>query len=96
MNIVKVSLPPIKLVIAAGDDLVIVDHIQTTIQLQHHTVTHTFVVVNTLITPAILGIDFGITIQARHLCCSQCSHGRTTFGSLQFLWRSISFITLFS
>ena len=58
MNIVQVPLPPVKLVTAAGDDLVIVDHIQTTIQLQHHTVTHIFVVVNTLITPTILGIDF--------------------------------------
>ena len=43
---------------AAGDDFLIVDHIQTTVRIQHHTVTHSFIVVNTLVTPAILGIDF--------------------------------------
>ena len=45
-------------VTAAGDDLLIVDHIQTTVRIQHHTVTHSYIVVNTLITPAILEIDF--------------------------------------
>lgn len=57
-NVVQVFLPQVKLVTAAGDDLLIVDHIQTTVQIQHHTITHYFIVVNTLITPAILGIDF--------------------------------------
>ena len=49
-----------KLVTAPVDDLLMVDHIQTTVQIQHHTVTHMFVVVNTctLITPVILGMNF--------------------------------------
>ena len=34
------------------------DYTQTTVQIQHHTVNHMFEVVNTLITPAILGMDF--------------------------------------
>ena len=54
------------LVIATGDDLLIVDHIQTTVRIQHRNITHSFIVVNTLVTPTILGIDFlqqhGITI----------------------------------
>ena len=65
-NVVHIPLHLVKLVTAAGDDLLIVDHIQTTVQIQHHTITHSFIVVNALITPAILGIDFlqqhGITI----------------------------------
>ena len=65
-DVVHLPLPLVKLVTAAGDDLLIVDHIQTTVRIQHHNITHSFIVVNTLITPAILGIDFlqqhGITI----------------------------------
>ena len=49
---------PLPLVTATGDNLLIVDHIQTTVRIQHHTVTHSFIVVNTLVTPTILGIDF--------------------------------------
>ena len=40
-----------KLAIAAGDDILVVDHIQTTVQIQHHTITSMFVVVNILVTP---------------------------------------------
>ena len=58
INVAQIPLPAVKLVTAAGDDLLMVDHIQTTVQIQHHTVTHMFVVVNTLITPVILGMDF--------------------------------------
>ena len=57
-NVVHIPLPLVKLVTATGDNLLIVDHIQTTVRIQHHTVTHSFIVVNTLVTPAILGIDF--------------------------------------
>ena len=57
-NVTQIPLPAVKLVITAGDDLLMIDHIQTTVQIQHHTVNHMFVVVNTLITPAILGMDF--------------------------------------
>ena len=57
-NVTQISLPAVKLVTAAGDDLFMIDHIQTTVQIHHHTVNHMFVVVNMLITPAILGMDF--------------------------------------
>ena len=57
-NVVYIPLPLVKLVTAAGDDLLMVDHIQITVRIQHHTVTHSFIVVNALVTPAILGIDF--------------------------------------
>ena len=57
-NVVHIPPPLVKLVTAAGDDLLIVDHIQTTVRIQHRTVTHSFIVVNTLVTPAILGINF--------------------------------------
>ena len=52
-NVVHNLLPLVKLVTAAGDD-----HIQTTVRIQHHKVTHSFIVVNTVITPTILGIDY--------------------------------------
>ena len=57
-SVVHIPLPHVKLVTAAGNDLLIVDHIRATVQIQNYTVTHSFIVVNTLITPAILGIDF--------------------------------------
>ena len=57
-SVVHVPLPQVKLVTAAGNDLLMVDHIRATVQIQDYTVTHSFIVVNTLITPAILGIDF--------------------------------------
>ena len=43
------------LVIGTEDDLLVVDHVQTTVQILHHTITYSFIVVNTLITSAILG-----------------------------------------
>ena len=57
-SVIHIPLPQVKLVTAAGNDLLIVDHIQAAVQIQNYTVTHSFIVVNTLITPAILGIDF--------------------------------------
>ena len=57
-NVTQIPLPAIKLVTAAGDDLLMIDHIQATVEIQNRTVTHMFVVVNALITPAILGMDF--------------------------------------
>ena len=57
-SVIHIPLPQVKLVTAAGNDLLIVDHIQAAVQIQNYAVTHSFIVVNTLITPAILGIDF--------------------------------------
>ena len=57
-SVIHIPLPQVKLVTAVGNDLLIVDHIQAAVQIQNYTVTHSFIVVNTLITPAILGIDF--------------------------------------
>ena len=57
-SVVHIPLPQVKLVTAAGNDLLMVDHIRATVQVQNYTVTHSFIVVDTLITPAILGIDF--------------------------------------
>lgn len=63
-DVMKIPPPPIKLVTASGDELAIMDYIQVPVQLQCHKVIHNFVVVNTLITPAILGIDF---LQQHHI-----------------------------
>ena len=41
-DVVHIPLPLVKLVTATGDNLLIVDHIQTTVRIQHHTVTHSF------------------------------------------------------
>ena len=57
-NVTQIPLPAVKLVTEAGVDLLMIDHIQTTVEIQNCTVNHMFVVVNTLITPAILGMDF--------------------------------------
>ena len=57
-SVVHIPIPQVKLVTAAENDLLMVDHIGATVQIQDYTVTHSFIVVNTLITPAILGIDF--------------------------------------
>ena len=57
-NVAQIPLPAVKLVTAAANDLLMTDYIQTTVQIQHHTVNHMFEVVNTLIAPAILGMDF--------------------------------------
>ena len=57
-NVTQIPLPAVKLVTAAGVDLLMIDHIQTAVEIQNCTVTHMFVVVNELITPDILGMDF--------------------------------------
>ena len=57
-NVAQFPLPVMKLVTATVNDLLMTDYIQTTVQIQYHTVNHMFEVVNTLITPAILGMDF--------------------------------------
>ena len=50
--------PHHKLVTASGQSLTIVDCVQLIVCLNHLTVSHNFIVVQELITPAILGIDF--------------------------------------
>ena len=57
-KVAQFPLPVVKLVTATVNDLLMTDYIQTTVQIQYHTVNHMFEVVNTLITPAILGMDF--------------------------------------
>ena len=57
-NITQIPFPSINLVTAEGDDLLMIDHIQATVEIQNRTVTYMFVVVNVLITSAILGMDF--------------------------------------
>jgi len=58
MDVEQLPLPLLRLVTAAGDELAMVDHIKTTVSIQCQTVTHCFVVVDALIVPVILGIDF--------------------------------------
>ena len=50
--------PQHKLVTASGQPLTIVNCVKLTVCLNHLEVSHKFVVVEELITPAILGIDF--------------------------------------
>ena len=49
---------PLRLVTASGEPLPIVDHIVAPVRVQQLDVDHDFVVVNNLVAPVILGIDF--------------------------------------
>ena len=49
---------PLRLVTASGDDLPIVDHIRAPVKLGELELVHEFVVVESLVAPVILGIDF--------------------------------------
>ena len=51
-------LPQIQLVTALGDKLPIKDYVRVPIEVQGEKLTHDFLVVDKLITPVILGIDF--------------------------------------
>ena len=48
----------VRLVTASGEDLPMVDHIQVPVQLGELEVLHNFVVVESLVAPVILGVDF--------------------------------------
>ena len=50
--------PQIQLVTASGDKLPITDYVRVPIEVQGNKLSHDFLVVNKLITPVILGIDF--------------------------------------
>ena len=52
------SKPQLRLVTASGDPLPIIDHITASVQIEQLEVTHNFAVVQKLVTPVILGIDF--------------------------------------
>ena len=49
---------PVQLVTASGEQLPIVEHIQATVQLGELELSHHFVVVEKLVAPVILGVDF--------------------------------------
>lgn len=59
-GIVKIvpAKPPVQLVTASGDHLPIVDHVQAPVQLGELAMIHNFVVVESLVSPVILGVDF--------------------------------------
>ena len=52
------SLPMLQLVTATGTSIPIVDYIEATVKIGNKEVRHKFIVVDSLITSAILGIDF--------------------------------------
>ena len=54
----QMPLPQIKLVTASGGKLPIIDCVKAAIEVQGEKFTHDFLVVDNLITPVILGIDF--------------------------------------
>ena len=60
----------IQLVTASGDKLPITGYLKTSIEVEGQKFTHNFLVVDKLITPVILGIDFlqqhGLTINFSH------------------------------
>ena len=66
----QMPLPQIQLVIASGDKLPIKDYVKVPIEVQGEKLTHDFLVVDKLITPVILGIDFlqkhGLTLNFSH------------------------------
>jgi len=58
-NVVEVATARhIQLITASGDQLPILKHVKAPVQLDELCVTHEFIVVNTLVAPVILGIDF--------------------------------------
>ena len=57
IKIVSVN-PPVQLVTASGDHLPIVDHVKAPVQLGKLEMMHNFVVVESLVSPVILGVDF--------------------------------------
>ena len=52
------SPPQLQLVTASGESLPVLDHITVPVQLGPQEVQHDFVVVNNLVAPIILGLDF--------------------------------------
>ena len=66
----QMPLPQIQLVTALGDKLPIKDYVKVPIEVQGKKLTHDFLVVDKLITPVILGIDFlqkhGLTLNFSH------------------------------
>ena len=57
-NITQVAVRLIQLVTALGDQMPILQHIKTSVQLGELNVPHEFVVVKSIVAPVILGIDF--------------------------------------
>ena len=71
----------LRLVTASGDQLPILRHIRTHVKLGEYNVMHDFVVVDSLVTPVILGIDFlqqnGLVLDFTCIdftCCSGLSY----------------------
>ena len=71
----------LRLVTASGDQLPILRHIRTHVKLGEFNVMHDFVVVDSLVTPVILGIDFlqqnGLVLDFTCIdftCCSGLSY----------------------
>ena len=69
-TIERMPLPQIQLVTASGDKLPITDCLKASIEVEGQKFTHNFLVVDKLITPVIMGIDFlqqhGLTINFSH------------------------------
>ena len=57
-NVTRVAAQPIQLVTASGDQLPILRHVKALVQLGELHAFHEFVVVKSLVSPVILGIDF--------------------------------------
>lgn len=58
-NITEVnSSKAVQLITASGDPLLILKYVKALVQLGELKICHEFVVVNSLVTPAILGVDF--------------------------------------
>ena len=65
----QLPFPQIQLVTASGDKLPITDYVRVPIEVQGNKLSHDFLVVNKLITPVILGIDF---LQKHKLTLNSC------------------------
>ena len=50
--------PQLQLITASGEPLQVLDHIMAPVRIGQQSVSHEFVVVSNLVTPAILGVDF--------------------------------------
>ena len=65
------GMKPLRLVTASGDSLPIMDRIRAPVRFGELEVMHEFVIVDSLVAPPILGIDFCTTM---HCCWTSLRH----------------------
>ena len=90
-NVTRVNMvKALQLMTASGDSLPILQHVKALVQLGELNIFHEFVVVNSLVTPIILGVDFlqenGLTLDFSQtpvaVCSGHAKHSSSSNGSI--------------